>query len=112
MNVSKLVDEDEPLFISLVNDLFPNMTVEKSTYKELEFQLKEILTGKNMIYHATWSIKMIQLFETQRVRHGIMILGPSGAGKTVCIQTLMNGLHALGNPHKEFRLNPKSITAP
>ena len=49
MNVSKLVDEDEPLFVSLINDLFPNMNVEKCSYKELEYHLKEILGEAGLV---------------------------------------------------------------
>jgi dynein heavy chain, axonemal len=113
MNLSKLVAQDVPLFLSLLADLFPAIPPPpKGEYPQVEDCLKVQVEKEKLVYHAGWVNKVIQLYETTRVRHGIMLVGPAGGGKTKIYDCLSAALtEHLGKLHKQSRFNPKALRA-
>ena len=64
-----------------------------------------------------FKLKCLQLFDTFNVRFGVMLVGPTGGGKSTCFSVLQhafNSLDSAGNSQynkvKVKILNPKSIS--
>ena len=113
MNLSKLIAQDVPLFLSLLTDLFPSLGMPiGQQHLELKKALTDVVKSDHLIMHPSWTIKVIQLYETTLVRHGIMMVGPSGSGKSKIISCLQDSLtHTTGISHKRAKMNPKAIRA-
>ena len=112
MNMSKFVAEDVPLMLSLLADLFIGMKADRAEFPDVEKALSNVIRQKGLQEHPSWVNKCIQLYETYLVRHGIMVVGPSGGGKTAIIECLAGALTELGTKHVIWKMNPKAITAP
>ncbi|CAF1149286.1 unnamed protein product [Adineta steineri] len=120
VNIPKFLQDDLKLFTGIVSDLFPKIKEEPIDYKILEEGLRHACKQLNIKDVPGFLLKCIQLFETTIVRHGLMLVGPTGSGKTKSYESLkiamtyMKGkINPAGTPFKPvytYILNPKSIT--
>jgi dynein heavy chain len=118
VNVPKFLAHDLPLFAGILSDLFPGIVRPAFDYRPLILALKESIAQKNLQPLPLFLLKNIELYEMICVRHGLMVVGPTGGGKSSNVRVLCSALTALKNQGligeryertKIFHLNPKSI---
>ena len=121
-NVPKFLEQDLPLFGGILKDLFPGIDVPYVDYGKLQLAIENALDELHLQPVPSFITKIIQIHETQLVRHGMMVVGEAGSGKSTNIKVLataLGALHAEGVVDKDgfykevdvLILNPKSITA-
>jgi dynein heavy chain len=111
MNLPKFVYDDVPLFLGLINDLFPGLDCPRVRYPELNDRLEADLEarGYQVLVDSSEEVdKCVQLYETMITRHTTMVVGATGGGKSVIINTLARAQTKMGQPTKLFVLNPKA----
>eukprot|EP00966_Prymnesium_polylepis_P264416 6108677-Prymnesium_polylepis.2 len=60
MNLSKFVAEDVPLFLALIDDLFPGLKAEKMQHEKVEPAVMKAILELNLQQHTAWINKIIQ----------------------------------------------------
>ena len=55
------MDEDEPLFLSLISDLFPGIQLDNATYEELQVAIGNQVEQALLVNHPPWNLKIIQV---------------------------------------------------
>ena len=118
VNVPKFLSHDLPLFAGILSDLFPGVERPAFDYGPLITALKEATIERNLQPVQIFTRKNIELYEMICVRHGLMVVGPTGGGKSSNIRVLASALTKLNERGLEgeryektkiHHLNPKSI---
>lgn len=118
-NIPKFLNDDIPLFDAIVKDLFPGTELPVVTYDSLVDALMKHCKSNFLEVDDLQFGKILQFYETMKVRFGIMIVGEAMSGKTVIYNALFGALNYLNSKKVEpsvfsgvekALLNPKSIS--
>ncbi len=119
VNLPKFLAHDIPLFNGIISDLFPGKCRPPIDLGALITVIKMQTQNFGLQPVPFFLTKCVQLYETIVVRHGLMVVGATGGGKSCNIKVLAHALTELKRRGEEgfayenvliYQLNPKSIT--
>jgi len=106
-NTPKITTNDKPIFLQLIDDLFPGIEIEKKLNPQLVKELKVVTKNNKLQPEEVFIEKCVNLSEILEVRHSVFIIGPPGSGKT----EVWKMLAAIGGSTHIFEtINPKAVT--
>ena len=110
-NTPKITTLDMPIFIRLIQDLFPGVWPDPFSDPDFEKFCEQIAKQRGLQADAQFIIKTVGMLGILGVRHCMFIIGPSGCGKTEVWKTLMEALRARGEDGQWEQANPKAVTS-
>lgn len=109
--VPKLVAEDVPLLKSLLSDVFPGVEYKPVNLEVLRGHIEAVCAERHLVEGGLWTDKVLQLYQIQKISHGLMLVGPSGTGKTQAWQVLLAALERLeGQEGVSYVIDPKAVS--
>lgn len=79
----------------ILSDLFPGVVLPEHDYGTLQTFIYQSLVDHGYQPLDCVIKKVIQLYETMIVRHGVMLVGPTGGGKTTIYQVRLGLMYSL-----------------
>ena len=94
-NVPKFLENDILLFNGIISDLFPGVKEPVPDYGKLMDGILAAIDALGLQRNENFIKKCIQLYDVTVLRHGLMLVGPTGGGKTQCYKALQKALTSL-----------------
>ncbi|KAK3828336.1 MAG: dynein heavy chain [Benniella sp.] len=109
--VPKLVADDIGVLMGLLKEVFPGVDYNPLSMQALRTAINDICQKRRFVVGDLWMEKMLQLYQIQRIHHGLMMVGPSGTGKTGAWQVLLAALEVVeGVEGQSYVIDPKAMS--
>ena len=108
--IPKLVAEDIDVFKSLLEGVFPGGSLEAFQNEKMEENIAELCEIHGYENSPKWVKKILQLYQVQRSRHGVMMVGPTGAGKSSAWKILLEAMERIdGVKGESYLIDSKAL---
>ncbi|CAG8642437.1 14144_t:CDS:2, partial [Dentiscutata erythropus] len=78
---------------------------------KLTTEIKNVCKEKHLLDSKVWLEKVIQLYQVQVTHHGLMMIGPSGSGKSMTWKVLLQALERVeGCKNVTYIIDPKVMS--
>eukprot|EP00051_Salpingoeca_urceolata_P022682 m.374607 g.374607 ORF g.374607 m.374607 type:complete len:4614 (-) comp20005_c1_seq14:242-14083(-) len=109
--VPKMVAEDIPLLNSLLSDVFPGKEYRPLALEDLKAKILEVMEEWHYVASETFLLKVLQVYQVTCINHGLMLVGPTGVGKSAAWRILNEALTRLsGEEGQIYIIDPKAIS--
>jgi dynein heavy chain 1 len=106
----KLVTQDVTVFASVLTQVFPGASLYQMEDEKIKEHLECICRLMHYVTGDNWLQKILQLRQVLEMRHGVMLVGPTGVGKSSALTVLLQGLEKVdGTKGEMYIIDPKAI---
>lgn len=107
----KLIAQDIPLLENLLSGVFPGAAVIQNREERIRKELENLKEKHNIKLSENFVEKVLQLYSILYLHHGVMMVGPTGCGKSKAWRVLNEAMERAGEPKGEaYLIDPKAIS--
>ncbi|RDA90155.1 hypothetical protein CP533_2196 [Ophiocordyceps camponoti-saundersi (nom. inval.)] len=88
----KLIKADVEIMKDIEAKCFPGVRYVPANLEELEEAIRVLAGERHLVVTDTWMTKVLQLYQIQKIHHGVMMVGNSGSGKSAAWRLLLEAL--------------------
>lgn len=88
----KLISTDVEIMKGIEAKCFPGVEYVEADLTELKKVIRQLAEAEGLVVTDDWMTKVIQLYQIQKIHHGVMMVGSSGSGKSKAWELLLRAL--------------------
>ena len=88
----KLIKSDVDIMMTIEGTCFPGVRYVPANLQELEAAIRKLASERQLVITDLWLTKVLQLYQIQKIHHGVMMVGNSGTGKSAAWKLLLDAL--------------------